>query len=541
MRERIKRENALSGDASKELSSALSFIADAVKTTLGPGGRPFGFDKFMPDRNIMPSFTKDGLTVLKALSFDHPAWQAVLQYCKQASALSVMASGDGTTSTIVLADKVCQGILKSNVKYPQAYARQVVAEANRAIAAIRAEALRGDDVVRAVALTSANGDEELTDVVLEAIKHTSSFGSIQTIKNPTVKERYKITRVDGYSGVLGYNYNQTFATSANPAAASNQPIVWRSPVVALFNGHLLLEDQIEPILRAWQGSEDHKNRPLLVVAHDIGDQVVHKLLVLNRKLAGIGSTAAVFMVCPRMTAEMHSSLQVMRDLASYCGISEQGIIDGGSYKNANVSHFGTCDMVRIGMNTTAFMGRASNHWVVERVAQNQAIVDAARADADREFTRLRNAELAEGLVKVEIGGGSSPDLQERDDRFDDASKAAIAAMKNGALPGAGSSYIRAGQLAKVGPVLNSALEAVVKQVFENFGEDIDTSYYAPEAGKTSAIIDGQIKYVDAVDARVLDSVDTVCAVIQNGVQLGVSIATIGGYSFRRNEDAPEYE
>ena len=40
----------------------------------------------------------------------------------------------------------------------------------------------------------------------------------------------------------------------------------------------------------------------------------------------------------------------------------------------------------------------------------------------------------------------------------------------------------------------------------------------------------------------LDACETVCAVIKNGVALGVNIAIIGGYSFRdQASDVQDYE
>jgi len=52
------------------------------------------------------------------------------------------------------------------------------------------------------------------------------------------------------------------------------------------------------------------------------------------------------------------------------------------------------------------------------------------------------------------------------------------------------------------------------------------------AGETIRITEeGYIKG-DSLVVKVLDSADTVCAVIKNGVDLGVKVATLGGYSFR---------
>lgn len=529
------------GEPAKEnLKTALNEIGIAVGSTMGPGGRSFGYDKLGTDMRKTSSFSKDGLTVLKALKFPgDPARSAVLQYCQQAASHSVLASGDGTTSTIILANAIAEAVSRSNEKYPQAFARRVEADAEAAIKAISEESIKSKEATRKVALTSTNGDEELTDVVIEAIEHSSAFGSILVEKNPASKVRYKINRQDGYSNCKGYDYNNTFALSASPAAASQKPIDWEKPCVAIFNGNLLVSQQLKPIRDAWnQMLKAGEFRSLLIVAFEVSDEIINELLVLNRKVASKG--IATFVAKPRLTAEVNAPLQIMRDIASFTGVHEDHILDGGNLKDMTPEYFGTCGKTRITPMNTMFLGRAENHWVDKRIQQNQSIVDEARSQFDREITTIRNAELAEGLVKVEVGGGLLPDLQERGDRFDDASKAAQACMKSGALPGCGASYIRAATLAGVHPEIEKAFRSIYETVMLNYGTDPNEDF-VPLPGQGLFISKEQgVLTGDALELGILDACETVSAVIRNGVALGVKIATIGGYSFRSNDEDGDF-
>jgi hypothetical protein len=470
-------------------------------------------------------------------------------------------STHNTTSTIVLANAVAQAILKSkNGKVPQALARQLMAEANKAIEEIRKEAIKNEEAIEHVAMTSANGDKELTKVVLEAIKQSSAFGTLVVEKNPASPIRYKISKQDGYSNCGGYNYNNTLAlsASANGEAAASRPLEWNNPLVLLFNGNIHLISQIEPILTTWAKACSSNPKHLVVVCYEVSDEVCNKLLVVNRQMAKHG--VAVFVVKPRLTAEINSSLQIMRDLAAFCGISENHIVDGGNFKDLNELFFGTCNKVSIALNHTAFLGRAENHWVDERIRQNQSIVENARSEFDRQITAIRNAELSEGLVKVEIGGGLLPDLQERADRFDDASKAAQSCMRHGALPGCGVSYIRAGKLAGVGEELTNALETIHKTILLNYGVnflekkpinilDRLKGLFKPksfkkvryEKGYTVRIDEKGITEGKVEDLKVYDACETICAVILNGVSLGCQIAIAGGYSYRPRKEEDDAE
>jgi hypothetical protein len=92
--------------------------------------------------------------------------------------------------------------------------------------------------------------------------------------------------------------------------------------------------------------------------------------------------------------------------------------------------------------------------------------------------------------------------------------------------------IRAAELSGAGEALRSALSTVHHSIMANYGADpmIDQV----QAGQTVRLTEEGPVVGDAVELGVLDAADTVCAVIRNGVDLGVKIAILGGYSLRDN-------
>ena len=286
----MRKSMKLGKDAQNQAAKALDAISAAVGSTLGPQGRPFVFERVGADGRPKPTTSKDGITVLNSLSFDSPIARAVHFFAQQAAAHSVIASGDGTTSTVVLANAVAKAILGVQNKrfgrkqIPQAMARQLRKEAKAAIEAIKAESDMSPEMVRQVALTSSNGDEELVEVALEAVKQTSAYGSILVEKSPAVKERYQVVKSDGFGNLRGYNYNQTFALSCSDLAAENSPFEWENPNVIVFNGNLMVQQQLDAFMRAYQTSiAGGKVRKLVIVCHETTDEICNKLLVFNRK------------------------------------------------------------------------------------------------------------------------------------------------------------------------------------------------------------------------------------------------------------------
>ena len=512
-------------NARNEAVDALELISLAVGSTLGPQGAPFVFERLGADERQKPTASKDGLTVLNSLEFEAPILNAIHFYAQQAAAHSVMASGDGTTSTIVLAAAVARAIHDSKAVLPQTFARQIRKEANLAVSLIKAEADITPECVRLVATASANGDTELVDVALEAVNKSSAFGTILIEKSPASRDRYKVVKSDGYVGGKGYNYNTVFASSCSPNATENAPFEWENVSVCVLNGNLFDPAVKNEILKAFEKKinlEGVNNQKLIIFAFDASDDQLNDLIVFNRKMAQQG--ISVFVSKPRLSAEVNSGVQLWRDIEAYTG---SVMIDGGNYRNILPNMFGSVKKVRMTPNQTVLLGRADNHWVEQRVQQNQNIVDTSESAFDREITSIRNSELAEGLVKIEVGGGLLPDIQERVDRLEDAVKAAQACMRSGALPGCGASYIRAGALAEVCPALSQSLSTIHNQIMSNFGDKAETIF---DKGQTCYIEEAGVTRGDFRDLGVMDAAETVCAVIKNGVDLGILVATLGGYS-----------
>lgn len=518
-------------DSRNSAVEAMALIAEAVGSTLGPQGRPFVFERLGADQRHKPTVSKDGLTVLNSLEFADPIHNAIHFFSQQAAAHSVLASGDGTTSTVVLAAAVAKAINDAKHSIPQAFARQIRREALLAIDLIRKEADRSDDCVRKVALTAANGDDELVEVALKAVQMSSAFGTILVEKAPALRDRYKLSKSDGYVGGKGYNYNNIFATSCADQAAENAPFEWENARVCVVNGALFVNEMLDPILAAFNtacntSSPTGPAKKLVIFAYETSDDILNRLVMFNRKMAAFD--IGVYVAKPRLTAEVNSGLQVWRDICAY---TSSTMLDGGNYKSVVPEMFGTVQKVRVTPTQTVLLGRAPNHWVEQRVQQNQNIINSAESQFDKEITTLRNSELAEGLVKVEVGGGLLPDIQERADRFDDAAKAAQACMRAGALPGCGASYIRSAELAKVCPALSDALSTVHKKIMENFGATAEKTF---AQGETCYIDDNGVQKGQFKDLGVMDAAETVYAVIKNGVELGILVATLGGYSLINN-------
>jgi len=505
--------------AQERAVNALNSISEIVGATLGPGGRTVLLSRVTSGNTISVSHTKDGFNVLSSLKYVDPVMDAVHKLALQASGNSVVASGDGSTSSLTLAAAFGRALFVDS-KNPQEAARRFRAEVIRAIAEIEKEAIHGKEAQYKVALTSSNGDEELTKVVLEALEQSSAYGTVLIEKSPTQKELYKIDKEFGYQSGQGYNFNLPLAQSIHENMANQGEFVLRDAYVLPYNGDILNYSQIAGIIKEMSQKIGDKFK-LYICAYEISDEVAASFAYMNRANKGV----KIFLGKTTRTAEINGPFQQLNDIAAFSGAK---VVDGASANHWTTDDLGKVGIVRVGPHKTYLLGKSESNWIDQRAKENQLAIDLAPSQMDKDIISSRNASLTGGCVKLIIGGGLFGDLPERADRADDAIKATQATMRSGALPGCGASYIRAGQLAKVSPEVQRALGSIHEQIMNNYGVEPETAFEAGECYKIGH--DSIEKTKDFLEAGVADSVETIKSVIRNGFELGLLVANLGGFS-----------
>ena len=96
------KQMAYSEEARKLLRSGIDILADSVKVTLGPKGRNVVLDKsFGP-----PQVCSDGVTIAKEIELPDKFENMGAQLLKEAATKTNDAAGDGTTTSVVLAQAI---------------------------------------------------------------------------------------------------------------------------------------------------------------------------------------------------------------------------------------------------------------------------------------------------------------------------------------------------------------------------------------------------------------------------------------------------
>src|SRR5450432_820812 len=173
--------------ARRALERGANAVANAVKVTLGPRGRNVVIDKKWGS----PTITKDGVTVAKEIELEDPYENMGAQLVKEVASKTNDVAGDGTTTSVVLAEAIFDEGLKNVTAGASATA--IKRGIDKAVAAV-VEALTkastpvtGRKEIAAVASIAANNDNDIGQKIADAMDKVGKDGCI------TVEEGKSIT------------------------------------------------------------------------------------------------------------------------------------------------------------------------------------------------------------------------------------------------------------------------------------------------------------------------------------------------------------
>ena len=119
----MAKQIIFSEDARQKIKKGVDTLANAVKVTLGPGGKNVVLDRGFGS----PTITKDGVTIAKEIELADQFENIGAELVKEVASKTNDVAGDGTTTATVLA----QAILHEGVKNVAAGANAMNQEGDR--------------------------------------------------------------------------------------------------------------------------------------------------------------------------------------------------------------------------------------------------------------------------------------------------------------------------------------------------------------------------------------------------------------------------
>ena len=457
------KEIPLSNAAQEKIKRGIDKLANAVKVTLGPKGRNVVIEK----KFGAPQVTKDGVTVAKEIELEDAIENMGAQILKEVASKTASSAGDGTTTATVLAQALITAGLKSVTSgaNPMDLKRGIDKAVKAAVANLKEQAEQvGDDYskIKQVASISANNDEEIGELIADAMKRVSKDGVI-TIEEAKGTETF-VKEVSGMQFDRGY-LSPYFVTDPEHMLAE-----YDNPFILIHDKKISNVKDILPILE----KTSQMGRPLVIIAEDVDGSAL-STLVVNR-LRSVLNVVAV--KAPGFGDRRKAMLEDLAILTGGTVVSDE---QGYMLENTDITMLGQAERVSIDKdNTTIVNGKGEEDGVKGRVAQIRSQIEITTSDYDREKLQERLAKLAGGVAVLHVGASTETEMKEKKDRVDDALHATRAAVEEGIVAGGGVALVRAikaianvkgiNEDENIGiDIVRKALESPLRTIAENAG------------------------------------------------------------------------
>ena len=518
-----KREVLFNEDFEKKIKKGVDTLADAVKTTMGPKGK-----LVLIQRQGHPTITKDGVTVANAINLVDEVENLGATVIREAAARTADEAGDGTTTATVLAQAIyTEGLkMKSAGFQVDLINKGIRLAAQRAIEYIskKKKNIKNDEELKQVAMISANGETEIANLIVSALKASGVDGSIIVEEAKGFKS--DLTIIDGFRLERGY-LSPYFVTDNDKMIADLSKCL----ILLADRDFNNIRDLMKPMEMALEMS-----RPLLIIANDIDNEVMQGL-VLNKVK---GSLRICAIKSPGFGASRH---EMLRDLEVIVG----GKVIDASFDMSTFEHehFGNTKRAIIHKSNTLLVSSkdsVSKIQLEDRItAIKERMLDPEIESAERELLKYRLQQLSGGISILRIGAATESELIERYDRVDDALHATKAAMQEGILPGGGVALVRAAKLLEKdiqrekNESIISGMNVLKNSIAEPFKQIIRNGSASPEAilhkivdsGKNIGYNSRTDQTGDMFDQGVLDPHKVVRCALENAVSAATMLLSVG--------------
>jgi len=504
--------------ARAELRDGLKQLAAAVKVTLGPTGRNVVLHKSWGS----PKVTKDGVSVSKEIELPQPFRNMGAKMVNEVASKTSDVVGDGTTTSIVLAE----AIFLEGMKYlaaginPMAIQKGIAKATEVATDFIKSVSVpvKGHSDIAKVAAVSAHNDPTVGKILADAMDAVGKEGVIEVEDGKSTET--ELTIVEGMQFDRGY-ISPYFVT--NPETLET---VFEDAYVLLHEKKISNIRDLIPLLEKIV----HTGRALLVIAEDVEGEAL-AALVINR-LQGVLKVCAV--KAPGFGDRRKAMLQDIGILTGGQVITEDL---GIKLESIELSQLGQAKKIVVDKdNTTMIEGAGKKKDVQARCDQIRAQIEKTTSDYDREKLQERLAKLTGGVAVIKAGAPTETEMKERKDLLDDALHATRAAAAEGIVAGGGVAFLRAikevekarGKAKgdeKVGfDIIVHALRAPTTQIVDNSGEQgevvVAELLERLEKDKNVGYDANAGEYVDMFKAGIVDP----AKVARTALQMAASVA-----------------
>ena len=517
-----KKEVRFGHEARETLRAGIDIVANTVGSTLGPRGRNVAFARTLRP----PQITNDGVTVANEIErVNNILLDLGIQIMKEAASKTNAMTEDGTTTATVLAQAIVhRGLYNIAAGANAMLLREGLWRAQEAaIERLRdlARPVESAEEIRHVATISGD-DIELGRIVGEIMSRVGRDGLV-TVDYHRWGKRLEPRYVEGMQIDKGW-ISPYFVTDTHKMQGSLE-----NARVLLTDQDLTTADQLTSILDKVASSD---NRSLLLVSNILRHDAL--TFVLQNKLRGNLNVVAI--QSPSFGDEMRELLEDMAVLTGATVVSESL---GIRWQDVPLEWLGFCKRVVANREATIVLEGAGHEADIQD-RQNQLRAQLEEETNPNFVKKLerRIARLGGAVGIVAVGGVTEQEINHLKDKADDAVGAVKVALREGIVPGGGTSLLRAqaaaqevadeltGDAAVGARILVDALEAPMRRIARNSGVNpsviVNRVRKLPDWHGWDAV---HSDYTDLYERGIIDPAAIEIAAIRAAVSVGIMTLT----------------
>lgn len=520
--------------ARQALKHGIDKVADTVKITLGPRGRNVVLDKSFG----APQITNDGVTIAKEIELEDKFENMGAELVKEAASKTNDAAGDGTTTSVILAQALAQEGLKYTTAGVNVIGLRAELEKGRDHIVKKlqemAKPVKSKEEIIQVATISAES-EELGKIIAEAVEKVGKDGAVTVEESQGTGIEKEV--------VEGLQFDRGFVSPYMVTNAERMEAVMNDAEILITDKKISTIQTILPLLEKMARAG---KKELVIVAEDVEGEAL-ATLVVNRLRGGFNALAI------KAPGFGDRRKEMLEDIAVVTGgkvISEEV---GLKLESADFDMLGKARRVVSDKdNTTIVGGKGKKDQIESRVKQIRAQIEHTTSEYDKEKLQERLAKLSGGVAVIKVGAATETEMKYVKLKIEDAVAATKAALAEGIVPGGGVALFKAAVLMKESwnrrssqeklettpelqaayQILINALEEPIAQIAKNAGKRVGEvtsklrEKYAADP-KSNAGYDAQGDEIvsDMVKSGIVDPVKVVRFALQNAVSVAAMFLT----------------
>lgn len=454
----------------KEARSALlagaEKLAKTVGVTMGPQGKNVILGKFVGS----PVITKDGVTVAREVTLEHPVEELACQLVKEAAGRTAAIAGDGTTTATVLTHEILKRgveLIDSNYS-PLFFKRGVEWAVDRVVENLDKMSIEvsGVETLKDIATISANNDALIGENIAKAFDAVGIDGTVAAEASPGIETTVRF--VDGVEVEAGY-VTPAFVTEEGQAD------------IVIENCRILIcDEEISSLASCFEVLTELSNKslPVLILAKAVKQEALATLVANNK----VGRLKVVAVNLPPTGIDSGSRTEWLDCMSALVGTKVFSSSLGAPLSDARAEDLGFAKRVIVNKYLTKILeGNKDSARIQEKLdiyAKDMAslIGDSARLDVRKRISYLQNK-----AALITVGYLTELELREKGDRVEDSICATRAAIEEGIVPGGGTALLRAASkvslagldknLVPAAKVLLDSCSRPITQIVENAFED----------------------------------------------------------------------